>query len=330
MKKLIIIISFLVIFLFDNEISYCQRNYNKRALNTTRYNVAWKRFRNEIHYFIGASNFLGDLGGANQIGTNGLRDFDFPAIRPGGGIGYSYKLTQGISYRTTIIAGYLSGDDKLTKESFRNNRNLNFRTPIIESTAQLVFTMTREREGHRYRLKGVKGWKYINVTSYIFGGSGGFYFNPQGKDNNNKWNNLKPLSTEGQGFVATRKPYALFQPLIVIGLGFRRNISREFAIGLEYGMRKTFTDYVDDVSLTYFDNATLTSSKGDIAGYLADPSLHNPGGGDTNPGQQRGDLSDKDAYMFMFLTLTYKPNNRDFVMWGFGRGKNTNYRRYFR
>ena len=122
----------------------------------------------------------------------------------------------------------------------------------------------------------------------------------------------------------------MYQPVIPIGIGFRRNFSREWSVGIEYGIRKTFTDYVDDVSLTYFDNNLIKSDKGEVAAYLANPSIGRSDGGDTNPGQQRGDLKDKDAYMFMFITLTYKPNNKDFVMWGFGRGKNVNYRRYFR
>jgi len=326
MKKLIIILLFFV----SAYALYSQNYYNKMALYKERYNVAWKKFRNEITYFAGASNFLGELGGRNQIGTDGIRDFDFESIRWWAGIGYSYKLKKELIWRNIFMGGYLHGDDKYTKEPFRSNRNINFRTPIIEFSSQLQLTLTREREGHRYRLKGIKGWRDINVTSYIYGGVGVFYFNPQGKKDG-KWYNLRPLCTEGQTYVPTRKKYSLVQLNIPYGIGWRRNISREWAMGLEYGLRKTYTDYIDDVSTTYYDNNTLLTTKGELAAYFADPSLHRPDGGDTGSGQQRGDLTDKDAYMFLTITLIYKPNNHDFVFWnGSYKRKKSNYSRFFR
>ena len=42
----------------------------------------WKRNRQEYFFGGGATNFLGDLGGANQIGTHGIKDFNWPAVRP--------------------------------------------------------------------------------------------------------------------------------------------------------------------------------------------------------------------------------------------------------
>ena len=41
----------------------------------------WKRNRVEYSFGIGATNFLGDLGGADQVGTNGLRDFELSMTR---------------------------------------------------------------------------------------------------------------------------------------------------------------------------------------------------------------------------------------------------------
>ena len=52
----------------------------------------WKRQRTEYVFALGATNFLGDLGGADQIGTNGLRDFEPSATRFGVGLGYRYQL----------------------------------------------------------------------------------------------------------------------------------------------------------------------------------------------------------------------------------------------
>jgi hypothetical protein len=40
---------------------------------------------------------------------------------------------------------------------------------------------------------------------------------------------------------------------IPFGIGAKMNVSKKVGIGLEWGPRKTFTDYLDDVSGTYPD-----------------------------------------------------------------------------
>ena len=70
-------------------------------------------------------------------------------------------------------------------------------------------------------------------------------------------------------------------------------------------MRKTFTDYIDDVSKTYYDNDAIKSHSGETAAHLADPSLP-PREGQTLAGEQRGDPRDRDAYMFAVFSLHYK------------------------
>lgn len=43
---------------------------------------AWKSVRNEFSFGVGASNFLGDLGGSKGIGTHGIKDLKFQMTRP--------------------------------------------------------------------------------------------------------------------------------------------------------------------------------------------------------------------------------------------------------
>ena len=274
----------------------------------------WRRNRKEFLFGAGATNFLGDLGGANQIGTNGLKDFEFPCIRPDFIVGYRYRTTRETSIKANLIYATLAGDDKLTTEMFRSNRNANFKSPTIELSGQFEYTIVREKPGHIYNLKGVRGWRYIQVTSYLFAGAGVLWFNPKGKgypENSDKWYNLRPLTTEGQGLVPSRKKYSQFQFVIPVGIGFKFALSKEWSVGIEYGMRKTFTDYIDDVSKTYFDPATLMQKKGPVAVYFANPSP-TANGPDlewqyvTSAGQQRGDPRDKDSYMNAFISFYYK------------------------
>lgn len=270
------------------------------------------RYRWEGTIHIGASNFLGDLGGANRIGTNGLRDLELVLTRPAVGLGVRYRSNRYLGYQVNAWYGRVNGDDKLTTEAFRNNRNLNFKSNIIELSGQLEFYFTKERQGHIYKIKNVKGWRHIDMQVYGFIGGGAFFFDPMGQFQGGAWYKLRPLGTEGQGIKAGSKIYSRVNAAIPIGLGLKYAIDRRWAIGLEIGMRKTFTDYIDDVSTTYFDNDSIRAINGPQAAYFADPSLHNPnitpvGGIEvTGAGQQRGDPSDNDAYMFVTFSVNYK------------------------
>jgi hypothetical protein len=138
---------------------------------------------------------------------------------------------------------------------------------------------------------------------YVFAGIGVFHFNPKG-ELNKEWYELQPLGTEGQGISPARSKYKRTQLCIPIGFGGRYFFNRRWGMGFEFGIRKTFTDYIDDVSKTYYDNDAISQANGPIAAALADPSLvETPS---TNVGSQRGDPSDKDAYMFMIFSIHYK------------------------
>lgn len=265
----------------------------------------WKRMRYEVFMGAGATNFLGELGGANQEGTNFLKDFEFSMTRPLLSVGIRYRIIETLSNKTMLSYGWLHGDDKKTTELFRSYRNLNFRSPIVEFATQFEYSIIKEKQGHRYNLRRVRGLKGFKTNTYFFIGVGGFYFNPKGKYKDGKWVALQPLGTEGQGLVPTRKMYSRFSVCIPYGIGFKYGLNRRWSIGLEFGTRKTFTDYIDDVSSTYFDNQMLKEQRGDVAAYLADPSSQEHPNY-TAAYQQRGDGKDKDSYMFMLLNFTVK------------------------
>lgn len=257
---------------------------------------------------LGASNFLGDLGGANQIGTNGLKDLEYVLTRPAVGAGIRIKLQQFITGKANLTWGIVRGDDKLTKEPFRNYRNLNFRSPIIELSGQLEFNFMREQKGHIYRIRGVRGMKHKDRQFYIFVGGGGSYFNPKGKYTDGRWYALRKYGTEGQGIISGTHKYIPFTPVIMMGGGFRLAINRYWGIGFELGMRKSFTDYMDDVSTEYAAQLLTDNNADPKAVYFADPSSQQGlyGSDITADGQQRGDKTDKDAYMFATFTVGYK------------------------
>lgn len=293
-----------------------QYKSNKRRGGIRSGNSFYKRKkpRPEFIIGIGAANFLGELGGANQIGTFFVRDLEFKATRPSGQVAIRYKFNNRFAVKGGIYYQLLNGDDKLTKEPYRNNRNLSFRANVFELSGQIEFFLTKEQQGHRYQIKNAKGMKSYNFQAYLFVGAGGFFYNPQAKYKGN-WVNLQPLGTEGQGLPGGPKKYSRFSFCIPYGLGVKDAINKEWSIGLEVGMRKTFTDYIDDVSGVYYDNDALRAARGDMAADLADPSLLNyPAelGGNTSTanqsatGEVRGHSNHKDAYMFINITASYK------------------------
>lgn len=294
MKRIIIALSIIV---FTISITSAQNKYRYR-------NQQWKKDKHKIFLSAGASNFYGELGGANKIGSTSfsLRDFDVQTIRPAFQLGYMYRFSKYFASRSSFDYVWLSGNDKWTNEIFRKNRNLNFRTPIYGLSSSIVFLYEIKQKGHQYNLRGVTGWRNWVYTPYIQAGVGAFYFNSKGKYNGS-WYKLKPLTTEGEGLVPTRKKYSSFQFTVPLAIGIRVKIAKAWEVGLEYGQWITFTDYIDDASTTYFDPAALLAAHGQNSVNLANPSNALPAS--TTAGQQRGDPRDHDHFIGLFFTVYY-------------------------
>lgn len=271
----------------------------------------WKKYKREFYFGIGAANFLGDLGGLDRIGTDfSPVDLELKQTGFSAGMGYKYKLAKWIN--VSIGANYLKvrGDDKLTADIYRNNRNLNFKSNVFELLGRLELVYMHNRVGNRYGIKKTMSSR-MRTGAYdlaAFIGFGGFYFNPKGKDVNGNWIKLRPLHTEGQGLPGGPKQYKNYSVCILMGIAYRYYIQRVWSVGLEFSFRKTFTDYIDDVSTVYHNKVLLQQAYGNKSVEMADPSLGKIYGA-TSPdasgkGAQRGDLN-KDSYMSVQLTVGY-------------------------
>ena len=168
----------------------------------------WKRQRYEFSFGLGISNFLGELGGANQIGTNYFRDLEWSLTRMAASVGLRYKLSNYFALKSHLTYGRITGDDKLTTEYFRNYRNLNFFSDIYEFNVNFEGAFQQEQVGHRYRLRKVRGMKGYELYTYAFVGVGVFYFDPKTTYKGTTIR-LQPLGTEGQGLIPSRNRYSL-------------------------------------------------------------------------------------------------------------------------
>lgn len=117
---------------------------------------------------------------------------------------------------------------------------------------------------------------------------------------------LQPLTTEGQGMEGFDSPYSLTQISIPFGLGVKFSVNKFVSIGLEWGLRKTFTDYIDDVSKDYVDRTTLLDWSGELGLSASDrtneilENTYNP------TGSMRGNPQTKDWYQFFGFMITAK------------------------
>jgi hypothetical protein len=264
----------------------------------------WKTHRNEWSLGLGISNFLGELGGRNQIGSPFIWDLELSQTKPAVSLSHRYYTFEKQSVRTTLMYGVLAGNDNLTTETFRNNRNLAFRTDLFEFSVVYEIHFYKEQLGHIYDLRGVVGQKSSRVGLYAFAGIGGFHFNPKAPVGNG-YVELRPLHTEGQGMPGGPEEYKLTQFCIPMGIGIRKALAKQWSGGFELQYTKTFTDYIDDVSGIYYSRDEISSAYGPLAAYLSDPSL-NLVPGQTATNQQRGDSKDLDAYLFFKFQLHYK------------------------
>lgn len=270
----------------------------------------WKKYRKEVFISMGTSNFLGDLGGRNRVGTDySPIDLNFPETRTAFGLGYRYKIQRWFNVAAKFSYLIVRGNDALTSEPFRHNRNLNFKSNIFELTGRIEIGWQSNKAGNRYGIKRTlsRRMKSNNQGVFLFVGFGGFYFNPKGYGPGG-YVNLRPLHTEGQGLPGGPKQYSNYSVCIPMGIYYKATIQKIWTVGIELSWRKTFTDYIDDVSTRYYDNASIAAAYGPLAAHMADPSLGAIPGA-TLPdaqgvGAQRGDAQ-KDSYISLEVTVGY-------------------------
>jgi hypothetical protein len=222
----------------------------------------------------------------------------------------SYEIAPKWSIRGTLQYGRIGADDKKGIPSLRA-RNLNFKTILYEASLVADYSFNDLHS------------KYF--SPYVFGGLAVFHFNPYTFDSSGKFVLLHDLGTEGQGLreYPGRKMYSRNQISIPFGGGIRLRISENIVIGYEIGFRKTFTDYLDDVSTTYVDEATLASQRGRKAVEMAYRGGELKNGSKQYPlnGTVRGGSKYKDWYYFSGITISVGLTNDEGKLFGKKVGK---------
>ncbi len=232
--------------------------------------------------FVGASNYQGDL-----------QDKIFTLVRskPALGMGFNYELNDRMLLNIEFANANISGDDKFSVKN--RSRNLSFNSNITEFSI-----------GFEYVLFNLYEYK---ASPYFFTNIGVFKFNPYLKLDNGAKIFLSEYDTEGQGFYEGRKKYKLRQLSIPFGAGIQWALSNNTRVGVLIGMRKTFTDYIDDVSTTYVDKNILFQNRGQKAVDLAYKGNLLPNGAPyPSDGTKRGNPKNKDWYYLAGVSLRFR------------------------
>lgn len=231
---------------------------------------------------VGLPYYIGDL---NPFGH-------FQPTKIGGGILIRKNINSRIGLRGSVTYMPLEGYDSESSSEFQLDRNLHFKNDIWEIAGGVEINFIN------YKMGDITKFPY---SPYIFFEVAYFHMNPKA-EYNGEWYELQTLGTEGQGTsLTTQNQYPLGQLAIPVGLGFRMNLTKAIGLSLEYGVRKTFTDYIDDVSGSYVESDILAQENGPLAAVLADQSLS----GQKMAGMQRGNGGNNDWYFFSSAALTF-------------------------
>lgn len=224
----------------------------------------------EIGIFGGGTYYIGDLNPGKQ----------FMLTKPAFGGFLRHNFNERVAVKLSGTFGSIEGDDAVSK--INPDRNLNFKSNLTDISA------TFEINFFEYFIGSLRNY----FTPYMFGGAGVTMFNPKGLYDG-EWYELQPLGTEGQGstIYPERDPYKRITFQIPFGIGVKYSLNDFIGVSLHWSMHKTYTDYLDDVSTTYYlDLANSNPTDVGIEGLLSDPTLKH------NAGMQRGNSQNNDWY----------------------------------
>ncbi len=224
----------------------------------------------ELGFFGGGSYYIGDINPRSH----------FTGSLPAAGIFFRYSTNYRYAFRFGFNYGEISGNDASSSEADQKERNLSFKSQVYELNTTAEFNFVEYRIGHD---------KY-KFTMYVFAGLAGYYFDPKAS-NNGSFESLRNYHTESQS-----KSYPKYQVSVPFGVGLKWNVGERCGIGIEWGPRRTFTDYLDDIKGAY-----PIVNDGSNGGFT-DRTVN----GSAKPGSMRGNPSTKDWYFFYGLSLNIK------------------------
>jgi opacity protein-like surface antigen len=223
----------------------------------------------------GVGYYLGDL--------NENKHFKSKHTHFAWGFIHRQPITDRFTWKNSFLIGKISGDDADSELETNRNRNLNFQSRLYEYSSQVEFNFFRH---HSFVINHI-------FSPYVYTGLAFFWFNPTTTLIGNEYT-LREYRTEGQA-----DEYKKLQFALPFGVGMKFKFSHRVMFSLEYGLRKTYTDYLDDVSTTYPEDPSSMST---VSQALSNRTLDN-GNKQNEWGMQRGNSQRKDLYSFTTFSI---------------------------
>jgi hypothetical protein len=238
------------------------------------------------------------LGGAHYFGDLNTRG-RLNRPKAAASIFFRKNLGNYIAVRIGASFAQLGYSDQFNKHNkYMETRNLSFNSKVWEMSLQGDFNFFRFMPGE----------PAYSFTPYITFGAGVFSYDPYAYLQGQKIF-LRPLGTEGQGspLYPDRKKYSSMGISIPFGGGIKYSFNERVNIGFEILHRFTNTDYLDDVSMTYVDQAAFPPNPDGSTSnalLLSDRSyeIGDPIG---IPGRQRGNSRQKDQFVTAMIHFTF-------------------------
>lgn len=184
------------------------------------------------------------LGTLNYTGDL-VRNYNFRFSKPAGTVFYRSNLSPIVSFRAAITGGMLGASEKPI-DAFASARNASFNVFLFEASTVMEYHFLNWRETKRF----------VRFTPYLFAGLGVF----------------------GVAGAAQRNAdYSTVQAAVPFGGGVKYVYNPKWYLALEFGVRKTWFDHLDDIS------------EGDVR---------------FKSNMQHGNPNDNDSYYFLGITLT--------------------------
>jgi len=184
------------------------------------------------------------LGTFNYTGDL-ARGYNFSNSKPAGTVFYRSNLSKVVSFRAAITAGKLGATDKRPIDPFAQQRKASFTIFLLEASTVMEYHFLNWRDSKHI----------LRYSPYLFGGLG--LFGMSGNENKTA-------------------AYSNVQGTIPFGVGIKYIVNPKLYLALEFGVRKTFFDYLDNIS-------------------VGDQSRKN---------YQYGNPYDNDAYYYLGLSVT--------------------------
>lgn len=164
---------------------------------------------NELGVGFGAMSYTGEL----------EREVDPADIGVAFQIFYRANFSPALTGRLNFAYGQFGNSDDNPLDAFAATRDASFDISVSEASGMLEYYFLD------YQMEG----SLVRFSPYVYAGVG--LFSIKGRE---------PLEGDEQG--------SRVQPMIPFGLGMTYMIGKKFEVGIEAGARKTFTDYLDNLS----------------------------------------------------------------------------------